>query len=482
MNRSALIFSLLTLVTQCTPTIAFDVALPKFRQNALNQTVRSQKASLAKAKELKEVYIELLDEIEASMVYWESIDYHPLRFLISRSPLHWITGKKRSKVRKNNLEVLEDVRTKIHVHLGTLYTLSHNCSTFPTTESFKELETFLQDQLNGYTSVDHYKNVYFKKLHPWSQPGHFHRNWLPYTIGAIGTTALIIYAYNNQDIIYKTIHDAKLYTKNFYANNIKKPCKDIKEVLFEGNKSDYQQLKEGQQIIQVQVKDYLNDTRNPEHIKLVNKNKGYTQWGGDLAAKGVGLGPNNYEPLTQEQINLHVEKAKHGDIELVNKDWTAETPNSMKNFVKGNTARQGKIIGQKFLNEFYDLKVKFSGIIALATMIPAYFFTHVSLKIGKKLYHTISPEKIIPQQIKKSLIQLRYGYNQVHSTHSNSLHELGTIVYHHHKLEKYLHFVPSEDRAQFKRDITSFLDDKLTNEQKFNIITIMFDRYTFLRV
>lgn len=405
------------------------------------------------ALRLKKAYIDILDELEASKIYWESVDFHPLRYLLAQSPLQWVTGKPRSKVKSKHLKNLDTLTTRITSQLGILHTALTNANKEHTEESYEVVRYLVEQELGECGSSSTYKKAFFKKHRAWLQPNHFVRNWVPYTLGAAAVMAASIYIYKNPGIVKTNIDKLKSYGENFWSDNISKPFQDMKRTFFEGNESAREMTQQEEYAAYQMNKQWLTD----KYTKIYTASE-IDEMAWKAARTGV---------LPQKFIEARIRLAKDPKWEMA----------------VDSGGRTVAIDLQNDKNKVNRVLNKLDGVIVLLSLMPAYFVVNMCYSAGKAGYRILSPEKIVPLHIRKLLLSLQYHYNNtLHDTDTQDPYHVGVQAYHNYKLEHVSHFIPSGDRLQFKRDIEKLVSPTDSNQQKYNVIDIMLNRYEFLRV
>jgi hypothetical protein len=458
-----------------------------------------------RAHQLKTAYVDILDELEASKVYWESVDFHPIRYLLAQSPLYWITGKTRSKVKRKHLKELDALCLKVTTELGLLQKALNELQETQSDEAAEKIRELVEKEIGKYGSSKTYKRIFLRKNEKWLQPNHFVRNWVPYTLTGLTAGATALYVYKNPEKTQEYLTKLQTYAHHFYIDNVRDPYQNFKRRLFEGREQDKKEFEARGQNLGKGMKTYLNGTRPDEQAikelqelakraqaekEIKDKNKSYYDKVIEAAInKAVeslkekyDLKDRVYPQITPEQRQAFIEDAeKTGNIDIVFDDFVDELNHALLNSVRGNTGPQFKMMGLRGAYEYAKAKTDYAGSMGVGIITPIMLTAYAAAKLG--IYGYTEYKKIFPRHVKKLLLNLQYFYND-HLYDTDGMHEpdkMGLQTYYHSKLEQISPGIPGNDRLQFKHDLGKLISTTETNQQKYNLISVMLNRYEWLR-
>ncbi len=199
------------------------------------------------------ILINMLDELEQRITFWEEQQSKPIHYFLHKNPLHWLIGKRQGKEIKDNIKKLHIIQKEYLGHLGQLTmhldAFNENANIQQqhawvmhilkvvhviVCHESKDKKLLQEKELNKNVSKvmmtilsalpKHKKNIE-KIMYSTQPPNHFSRNWMLYT----GLSAGMIWAYRNRNgKLNEWKNNLNDGMSRFYNNHLFGPWQDFK--------------------------------------------------------------------------------------------------------------------------------------------------------------------------------------------------------------------------------------------------------------
>lgn len=421
--------------------------------------------------------LDILEEIDARLMYWQYQKNHPWRYFLTKSPKKWLIGAPQAQEINNNIEQLESHQGELYVFLGQL-------AEYGDAYDHKHKTLFSDDYIQGYRWVDELldllvrikvliknldnmqpfiarlsllkaklEKVRFFKKHILSEiketqiPAHLERNWLKYSIASL----MLGYGYSNIELkqIEQSFQSIKNNVTAYIVDPVQNVVKDVFRGGFTGVEGELLIPQENINAAQESIKKFVSDLDIPDNIKKT-------------VVKDIDLGQSSSFQLLLDDL-------------IPKNRWS---PTTWMNYVHGKSLLGQLLGGQaggRVQKQLADIQKQYVGVGKIAVLTPAL----LSSWLAYRKYQSMLVKDYTP--IRRALIDINSLF--VDATRPLDDEQYGKMLYLVYDLKKrVVKGVPVNDRTDFINDLNRIELKEFNVAAKRAIVEDMFRKYSFLKL
>jgi hypothetical protein len=491
------------------------------------------------SENMSTTFLDLLNDLEKNDRYWQYYKTHSTKYIFSRSPRQWFSGKslqqeindilfhikKLSEMLEKSIDELtkhlstfdqkfdkENQKVWLSELMNTMYKISLSLSTLDDSTYKTKSECFIKmsfiDQcpelIKTFNNDKKYLNNQVKLT---NKPNILMRNWVPTMLIGAATIAGSYYYCKNSDKVHGFVQDKLLeeypsYVKDALKKHVIEPVKGIFNALFVDEKDDFSEKK-----LYKEVVDCKNNVLHNESIEVLSSTiRLYSENQGQDPNDVVAMMLNNGQEKSEVGYLLKMERDFETDITKLEKeiegawitsftylkqkklyvdkialDFLRSLRGCMGDVVVGcdRSIKEVNILLRKLtseLEEIKNLRKTLRLTIACIASVPASASVYYFGKGIKAIWNYFT---------KKDLQLIRYNFKRVNDElNENGQDRYGRLLYLSNRLRKAIEKNVISSKTHMRQDCLkdiAYLESRDASvKQKKKKLEIMMNYYSFL--